>query len=162
MVVGRGIVRRRLIKRRRNGLCVPRCASWLATRGWPAQYQQSCGANGLPSRLRAGSNPREAHKQVSHALTGRVLRSNVPRGERSTEAFIYRREASLKRKSWSICAQDGLLGVPNTPARSAREMARLRMLYLSSKGLHPSRIVPYRGTIAGRAYTVCPRGGKAT
>jgi hypothetical protein len=106
--------------------------------------------------------PREAHKQVSHALTGRVLRSNVPRGERSTEAFIYRREASLKRNSWSICAQDGLLGVPNTPARSAREMARSRMLYLSSKGLHPSRIVPYRGTIAGRAYTVCPRGGKAT
>jgi hypothetical protein len=38
--------------------------------------------------------PGEAHKQVSHALTGRVLRSNVPRGERSTEAFIYRHVTS--------------------------------------------------------------------
>lgn len=37
--------------------------------------------------------PEEAHKQVSHALTGRVLRSKVPRGRRSIEAFIYRRGA---------------------------------------------------------------------
>ena len=135
MVVGRGIVRRRLIKRRENGLCVPRCASWLATRGWPAQYQQSCGASGLPSRLRAGSNALSQERRTNRCHT-----------KRSTEAFIYRREASLKRNSWSICAQDGLLGVPNTPARSARGMARLRMLYLSAKGLHPSRIVPCQDT----------------
>jgi hypothetical protein len=38
--------------------------------------------------------PREAHKQVSHALTGRVLRSNVPRGGRFTGIFIYKHVAS--------------------------------------------------------------------
>ena len=69
IVVGRSIVRRRLTKRRGIALYVPRCASWLATRHWRAQYQQSCGASGHQSRLPIGSNVQfrgEAHKQVSH------------------------------------------------------------------------------------------------
>ena len=37
--------------------------------------------------------PGEVHKQVSHALPGRVLHSNVPRGGRSIEAFIFKRAA---------------------------------------------------------------------
>jgi hypothetical protein len=45
------------------------------------------------------------------------------------------------------------------PALSATAMARLRMLYLSAKGLHPWRIELFRGTIADRACTACPRGG---
>ena len=76
--------------------------------------------------------PGEVHKQVSHETIYRSL-------------YIQARGV-LKRNSWSICAQDGLLGVPNTPARSARKIARLRMLYLSAKGLHPSRIVPCQDT----------------
>lgn len=131
------IVRRRLIKRRGVARGVPRCANWLATRSWPAQYQQSCGVSGLLSRLRAGSNALSQERRTNRCHT-----------KRSTEAFIfiYRREASLKRNSSGICAQDGLSGAPNTPARIATGMARLRMLYLSAKGLRPSMIAPFRAT----------------
>ena len=161
MVVGRGIVRRRLIKRHgtrcpagdwdnhregalRPKMCKLACHPRLAC-AVSAKLRRKWSPEQVAGWLKRAF-PGEAHKQVSHALTGRVLRSNVPRGERSTEVFIYRREASLKRNSWSICAQDGLSGVPSTQVRSAREMARLRMLCPSAKDLHQSRIVPCQGT----------------
>jgi hypothetical protein len=118
--------------------------------------------------------PGEAHKQVSHALPpfrdhalhdpvgrrDRVLRSNVPREGRSIEAFIYRRAVSSKKSCWRTCAPNAQSGALNTPALSVTAMAKLRMLCPSVKGLRPSMIVPFRGIIADRAYTACPRGGR--
>jgi hypothetical protein len=92
MVALRVIARGNQIRRNETVLCALSYASWLATQHWPAQYQQSYGVCGLPSKMRVGSRafPGVAHKQVSHALTRRVLRSNVPRGGPSIEVSIYR------------------------------------------------------------------------
>jgi hypothetical protein len=65
----KGIVRPLRIKRRGIALCVPRCVSWLVTRCWPAQYQQSCGASGHLSRLRAGSNARSRERRTNRCHT---------------------------------------------------------------------------------------------
>ena len=89
------IAQRHRIKLRGIGLCVPRCASWLATRCWPAQYQQSCGASGLPSRLRVGSNARSQERRTNRCpRTDRqgIAQQCPERG--ATEAFIYRHVAS--------------------------------------------------------------------
>jgi hypothetical protein len=42
-------------------------------------------------------HPNDEGKHVSHALTGRVLRSNVPRGGRYTEACLSRHAAYLRK-----------------------------------------------------------------
>ena len=84
---------------------VPRCASWLVTRHWPAQYQQSCGASGHLSRLAQTSVPGEARKQVSHETIYRslyiqargVLKKELIEHLRAKRTVRRSKHASLKR-----------------------------------------------------------------
>ena len=114
----------------RPKICKLACHPTLA-----AQYQQSYGASGLPSRLRVGSNARSQERRTNRCHT-----------KRSTEAFIYMREASSKKSCWRTCAPNAQSGVPSTRARSAKEMVRLRMLCPSANDLHRSKIVPCQDT----------------
>jgi IS30 family transposase len=50
-------------------------------------------------------HPNEEGKRVSHALTGRVLRSNVPRGGRSIAACLSRHAVYLRKNCLRICGQ---------------------------------------------------------
>jgi IS30 family transposase len=65
-----------------------------STRHWPAQYPQSCGASGLPSRLRVGSNVHSQERRTNRCHT-----------KRSIAAFIYRHVAFLKRSCWRLIAR---------------------------------------------------------
>ena len=114
----------------RPKICKLACHPTLA-----AQYQQSYGASGLPSRLRVGSNGRSQGRRTNRCHT-----------RRSIEAFIYRHVAFSKRSCWRTCAQNAQSDVPSTPALSATVMARVKMLCPSAKGLHPSRIALFRVT----------------
>jgi IS30 family transposase len=97
MVVGRSIVRRRLIKRRgtqcpagdwdnqlegalRPKMCKLACRPTLA-RAVSAKLRRKWSPEQVAGWLKRAF-PREAHKKVSHALTGRVLGSNLSIGTR--------------------------------------------------------------------------------
>lgn len=60
-------------------------------------------------------HPDEEDKRVSHALPGRVLRCNVPRGGQSTEVCLSRRAAYLRRNYYRICGRNGPFDVLATP-----------------------------------------------
>ena len=68
--------------------------------------------------------PKEVDKQVSHALPVRVLRSNVPRGRRYIEAFIYRPVACLRRGFWNIFGPNARYADQNTPVLNAMDWGK--------------------------------------
>ncbi len=102
MVALRVIARRHQIRRPGPVLCAPRYASWLVTRCWPAQYQQSYGVSGLPSKLRAGSNARSLERRTNRCHTRRLQARGVLKKEllahlRAKRTVRRSQHASLKR-----------------------------------------------------------------
>jgi hypothetical protein len=123
IVVGRSIVRRRLTKRRGIALYVPRCASWLATRHWRAQYQQSCGASGHQSRLPVGSNVQfrgEAHKQVSHETIYISLYIQARGALKKKLLEHLRAKKTLRRSKHASLKRNGLGQIKNAISISER------------------------------------------